>query len=111
MIFNDIIEDYQYVYDTLITCSEYFSACNELINDYIFSVSEATSKYFQNTTTSDALKNNLISKLNSTYQNAYDTITKMITLSFPFYGSMSKLESFNFKNIDLKKDVEIFLKH
>ena len=111
MIFTDIIEDYQYVYDTLISCNNYFSTCNDLLINYISSMSSATSYYFKLTSVNDAVKNNLISKLSDTYQNAYATITKMITLSFPFYGSMSKLENFNFKNDILKEDVNDFLKY
>lgn len=53
----------------------------------------------------------MINKLKEAYDNAYSSITKMITLSFPFYGAMSKLETYKFKTQPLQEDVLAFLGH
>ncbi|MCI8597218.1 MAG: hypothetical protein HFJ10_02070 [Lachnospiraceae bacterium] len=111
MILSDLLVDYEYVYNALIECTDYFSACDELIDDYFSTISNAAGTFFKLSQVFDSDKNELIHQLRNTYDNSFATITKMITLSFPFYGTMTKLKEYEFKNTVLEKDVHEFLQH
>lgn len=45
MILSDILSDYQYVSSVLEPCHAYFSTCDELINNYFSSISDAASVF------------------------------------------------------------------
>lgn len=109
MILNDIVSDYEYVYNSLDPCKEYFLVCCKLINNYFTSISSAAGSYFKLSNISDGNKNDFINKIKSAYSDAYDIISEMITLSFPFYGAMSKLEEYPFKTNLLQKEVFNFI--
>lgn len=111
MVLSDLVSEYYYVKNILDPCKDYFTTCNDIIDNYFSSISRYANNYFKAASITEAHKNNLISGLSNTYSETYNQITKLITLSFPFYGALAKLETYKFSNPLLKENVLEFLNY
>ena len=111
MVLGDLVSEYYYVKTVLDPCKDYFLICNEIINNYFSSISQYVSNYFKLSSVNEGNKNNLINGLSSAYSQAYSQITKLITLSFPFYGALAKLETHHFVNSLLVESIKEFLSY
>lgn len=96
MVLSDLVSEYYYVKNVLDPCEDYFETCNDIIDNYFSSVSRYVNNYFRLPSVNEGHKNTLINGLSSTYSQTYNQITKLITLSFPFYGALAKLEAHPF---------------
>jgi len=111
MILNDIIEEYEFVYDTLKPCNDYFQQADVLITQYFSKISSATSKYFKANSSSDTYRNALVSELASGISSAFNQITTLITLSYEFYGSLRILKTHDYKNKELQFLINDFIEN
>lgn len=111
MVLSDLVLEYQYVKNMLEPCKEYFLTCNDIIDNYFSSISKHANNYFKLDSVNEGHKNNLIKGLSDAYSQTYNQITKLITLSFPFYGALAKLETKNFSNPLLTESINDFLNY
>lgn len=111
MVLSDLVSEYYYVKNVLDPCEEYFLTCNNIIDGYFSSISEHANNYFKLSSVSEGHKNTLINGLSGAYAQTYNQITKLITLSFPFYGALAKLEVKRFSSPLLEENVNEFLSY
>lgn len=59
MVLADVISEYLFVYRTLERCEEYFLLCNKIIDDYMYTTDQLSTKYFDHNSSADGYKNEL----------------------------------------------------
>ena len=111
MVLSDLVTEYYYVKNVLGPCKDYFITCNNIIDSYFSTISEHANNYFKLSSVNDGNKNNLINGLSGAYSQTYNQITTLITLSFPFYGALAKLEAKSFSNPLLTESINEFLSY
>lgn len=109
MIITDLISEYKYVYDVLNPCNDYFSTCDSLINNFFTGICGIIGPYYQKLSPSDTEKATVISNVTKVFDNSYTSISKLVSLCYPLYGSMAKLEEYKFRIPALRYHVRKFL--
>lgn len=109
MILTDLISEYEYVYDTLKSCNDYITSCNELINNFIADISQIVGSYYMKTSPTESDKEKIIDDIMGVFNTSYTHISKLVGLSYPFYASMSKLEEHKSNIFQLSLKVKNFL--
>lgn len=109
MILKDIVEEYCFVYNTLLPCKPYFETADLIITGYFSGITNATSAYFKQTTITDGVKNNLINSLKIAVSQTYDNITVLITKSFEFHSAIGLLNSRQYTNAELDNLIQEFI--
>lgn len=109
MILRDIVEEYCFVYNTLLPCKPYFETADLIIMGYFSGITNATSAYFKQTTITDGVKNSLINSLKVAVSQTYDNITVLITKSFEFHSAIGLLSSREYTNTELDNLIREFV--
>lgn len=108
MILKDFVDEYKFVYDTLLPCEDYFNKADILIKEYFSKISSTTSKYFKIPGPNSSHQQQLVNELSEAISSTYNNITILITMSFEFYGALKILELHDFKNPKLQILVKDF---
>lgn len=109
MILKDIINEYKLAYSTLAPCRDYFNEANDLITNYFFDITTATSKYFKLPSVVDTNKNTLINDLTSALSKSYKKITQLVIFSYEFHKAIATLETQKYKNQQLQLLITDFI--
>lgn len=107
MVFNDIIQDYQFITSNLYDCKEYFTKCQAVIDCYYKETALVATKYYTSNST-DNTRSTFTSEMSTVMSKCFSQITKLNSSSYSFFSCLGKLTSQKYHSAFLFEKIQRF---